>query len=77
MRTRVRTPGQHGVRERGFESLKYERLYREHVPDGLALAAHAEAYRIEYNTVRPTRSAGLEPTRRRPSRPRRPGDTQL
>jgi len=53
VRTRVRTPGQHGVRERGFESLKYERLYREHVPDGLALAAHAEAYRIEYNTVRP------------------------
>jgi len=53
VRTRVRTPGQNGVRERGFESLKYERLYREHVPDGLALAAHAEAYRVEYNTVRP------------------------
>ncbi len=32
--TRVRTPGQNGVRERGFESLKYERLYREHITDG-------------------------------------------
>jgi transposase InsO family protein len=53
VRTRVRTPGQNGVRERGFESLKYERLYREHVPDGLALAAHAEHYRVEFNTVRP------------------------
>ncbi len=47
VRTRVRTPGQNGVRERGFESLKYERLYREHVPDGLVLAAHAENYRVE------------------------------
>ena len=53
VRTRVRTPGQNGVRERGFESLKYERLYREHVPDGLVLAMHAEDYRIEFNTIRP------------------------
>jgi transposase InsO family protein len=53
VRTRVRTPGQNGVRERGFESLKYERLYPEHIPDGLALAGHAEDYRVEYNTVRP------------------------
>jgi transposase InsO family protein len=53
VRTRVRTPGQNGVRERGFESLNYERLYREYVPDGLALAGHAEDYRVEYNTVRP------------------------
>jgi putative transposase len=53
VRTRVRTPGQNGVRERGFESLKYERLYREHVTDGLVLAAHAEDYRVEYNTIRP------------------------
>lgn len=53
VRTRVRTPGQNGVRERGFESLKYERLYREYIPDGLALAAHAEDYRLEFNTVRP------------------------
>jgi putative transposase len=53
VRTRVRTSGQNGVRERGFESLKYERLYREHITDGLVLADHAEDYRVEFNTVRP------------------------
>ncbi len=53
VRTRIRTPGQNGVRERGFESLKYERLYREHITNGLVLAEHAESYRLDYNTVRP------------------------
>ncbi len=53
VRTRVRTPGQNGVRERGFESLKYERLYRYPIDDGLDLAREAEAYRVEYNTIRP------------------------
>ncbi len=53
VRPRARTPGQNGVRERGFESLKYKRLYREHITDGLVLVEHAEAYRLEYNTVRP------------------------
>lgn len=49
----MRSPGQNGSRERGFESLKYERLYLEEIHDGLDLARHAEAYRIEYNTIRP------------------------
>ena len=53
VRTRVKTPGQNGSRERGFGSLKYERLFLEEIPDAIDLAAHAEAYRIEYNTVRP------------------------
>ncbi len=53
VRTRVRTPGQNGVRERAFGSLKYERLYREEIADGLALAEHAHAYRTEFNTIRP------------------------
>src|SRR5450756_1127625 len=53
VRTRVRTPGQNGSRERGFGSLKYERLFLEEIPDALDLAAHAEDYRVEYNTVRP------------------------
>ncbi len=53
VRTRVRTPGQNGSRERGFGSLKYERLFLEEIDDALDLVAHAEAYRIEYNTVRP------------------------
>ena len=53
VRTRVRTPGQNGSRERGFGTLKYEKLFLEEIPDALDLVAHAEAYRIEYNTVRP------------------------
>jgi len=31
VRTRVRTPCQNGVRERAFQSLKYERLYRQQI----------------------------------------------
>jgi transposase InsO family protein len=53
VRTRVRTPGQNGSRERGFGSLKYERLFLEEIPDALDLVAHADAWRVEYNTVRP------------------------
>ena len=53
VRTRVRSPGQNGVRERAFGSLKYERLYREQIADAVALARHAEAFRIEFNTIRP------------------------
>jgi putative transposase len=53
VRTRVRTPGQNGVRERAFGSLKYERTYHEEIGDGLALAEHAETYRTEFNTIRP------------------------
>ena len=53
VRTRVKTPGQNGSRERGFGSLKYERLFLEEIPDALDLAAHAESYRVDYNTIRP------------------------
>jgi transposase InsO family protein len=53
VRTRVKSPGQNGSRERGFGSLKYERLFLEEIPDAIDLAAHAEAYRAEYNTLRP------------------------
>ena len=53
IRTRVKTPGQNGSRERGFGSLKYEKLFLEEIPDVLDLIAHAEDYRIDYNTVRP------------------------
>ncbi len=53
VRTRVRTPGQNGSRERGFGSLKYGRLFLEEIDDALDLVTHAEGYRIEYNTVRP------------------------
>lgn len=53
VRTRVRTPGQNGSRERGFGTLKYERLYIDEIDDALMLDKHAEEYRIEYNTIRP------------------------
>jgi putative transposase len=53
VRTRVKTPGQNGSRERGFGSLKYEKLFLEEIPDVLDLVAHAEDYRLEYNAVRP------------------------
>lgn len=53
VRTRVRTPGQNGVRERAFQSLKYERLYREQIDDALDLVREADAYRTEFNTIRP------------------------
>ena len=53
VRTRVRAPGQNGSRERGFGSLKYEKLFLEEIPDALDPVRHAEDYRLEYNTVRP------------------------
>lgn len=53
VRTRVRTPGQNGVRERAFQSLKYERLYREQIDDIHDLVEHGEDFRAEFNTVRP------------------------
>ncbi len=53
VRTRVKTPGQNGSRERGFGTLKYERLYIDEIDDAVMLAKHAEEYRIEYNEIRP------------------------
>ena len=53
VRTRVKSPGQNGSRERGFGTLKYERLYIDEIDDAVMLAKHAEDYRIEYNTIRP------------------------
>ncbi|MCL6422246.1 integrase core domain-containing protein [Brachybacterium sp. JHP9] len=53
MRTRVKTPGQNGSRERGFGTLKYERLYLDEIDDAIVLAERAENYRIEYNELRP------------------------
>ncbi|MCT1606962.1 integrase core domain-containing protein [Nesterenkonia massiliensis] len=53
VRTRVKSPGQNGSRERGFGTLKYERLFLDEIPDALALIERAEDYRAEYNTIRP------------------------
>ncbi|WP_100813977.1 integrase core domain-containing protein [Microbacterium lacus] len=53
VRTRVRTPGQNGSRERGFGSMKYEWLFREEIDDAPQLVEHIDAYRADYNHVRP------------------------
>jgi transposase InsO family protein len=53
VRTRVKSPGQHGSRERGFGTLKYERLFLDEIPDALTLVERAEDYRIKYNEIRP------------------------
>jgi putative transposase len=53
VRTRVKRPGQNGSRERGFGTLKYERLYLDQIDDAVMLAERAEDYRVEYNEVRP------------------------
>ena len=61
IRTRVRSPGQNGVRERAFGSLKYEHLYR-HAPEIATLAdlhREAEHYRQVFNQIRPHESLGM------------------
>ena len=61
-RTRVKSPGQNGVRERAFKSLKYEHLYRHEIDDGHQLGLEAESYRQLFNTVRPHQTlAGRRP----------------
>jgi Transposase/Integrase core domain len=49
----VKTPGQNGSRERGFGTLKYERLFIDEIDDAVMLVKRAEEYRLEYNQVRP------------------------
>jgi putative transposase len=53
IRTRKKSPGQNGVRERAFGSLKYEHLYRMEITDLQVLAQEAEAYRQVFNHIRP------------------------
>jgi putative transposase len=77
VRTRVRTPGQNGSRERGFGLLEYERLFLEEIDDVLDLVEHAERYRVDYNTVRPHEALSWNRPPRRPRRPGRPAHPQL
>ena len=41
--TRRKNPGQNGVRERAFGSLKYEHFYRLEIPDGQTRAGEPSA----------------------------------
>lgn len=59
IRTRRKSPGQNGVRERAFGSLKYEHLYRMEINDGPSLAVEAESYRQVFNTIRPHEALGF------------------
>lgn len=59
VRTRAHSPGQNGVRERAFGSLKYEHLYRIDITDGQSLAGETEAYRQVFNHTRPHEALGL------------------
>lgn len=47
VRTRVRTPGQYGSRERGFGSMKYEWLFRQEIDHGIAHAEQIDANRTD------------------------------
>ncbi len=40
-------------RERGFDTLEYERLFIDEIDDAVMLAKHAAEYRLEYNQIRP------------------------
>jgi transposase InsO family protein len=61
IRTRAKSPGQNGVRERGFGSLKYEHLYRVHEQIATVEDLHHEAeyYRGVFNHVRPHEALGF------------------
>lgn len=61
IRTRAKSPGQNGVRERAFGSLKYEHLYRhaDQIATLADLHCEAEHYRMIFNNVRPHEALGM------------------
>ena len=77
MRSGSGAGGIDGVRQRAFESVKCERLYREDILDVLDLTSHAEEFRIEFNTIRPHRGAVFEPAAGGTHRPRQPAHPHL
>ena len=59
IRTRKKAPWTNGQIERFFGALKYERLYRHDISDGVDLAAHARDFRTIYNSIRPHETIGM------------------
>jgi hypothetical protein len=53
VRTRHHAPETNGVVKHFNQTIKYEHLYRNEVPDVLALVDEAEAFRQLYNVIRP------------------------
>jgi putative transposase len=58
VRTRHYTPGQNGVVERFYRTLKYEHLYQLEIADAIELGDQIEAHRRLYNEVRPHEALG-------------------
>ncbi|MGC5585895.1 integrase core domain-containing protein [Ornithinimicrobium sp. W1665] len=77
VRTRVPTPGQNGVPERAFQSLKDERHYREQIDDMHDLVAHGEECHTKFNTVRPHEALSWNRPSRCAPAPSRPLLTHL
>jgi len=59
IRTRRKSPGQNGVRERAFGSLKHEHLYRCEIETLTDLARQSSAYRHVFNHIRPHEALGF------------------
>jgi len=59
VRTRKKAPWTNGQIERFFGALKYERLYRYQIGDGVDLATHALTFRTIYNSIRPHEAIGM------------------
>ncbi|MEM9204021.1 MAG: integrase core domain-containing protein [Actinomycetota bacterium] len=78
VRTRHKSPHTNGVIERWFQTLKYERLYRHDIADGIDLSVHIAEFIDEYNTIRPHEALGwrrpldayLEPPTLKPAPPK-------
>ena len=60
VRTRHKAPETNGVIERWFESLKYERLYRHDIDDGLVLGEHVADFLDQFNRLRPHEAIGWQ-----------------
>jgi transposase InsO family protein len=58
VRTRHYTPGQNGVVERFYRTLKYEHLYRLEIRDAIELDEQVQLHRRTYNEIRPHESLG-------------------
>ncbi len=58
VRTRHYTPGQNGVVERFYRTLKYEHLYRLEIRDAIELDEQVQFHRRVYNQIRPHESLG-------------------
>ena len=59
IRTRRKAPWTNGVIERFFGALKYERLYRHDIADGVELAHHVRDFQTIYNSIRPHEAIGM------------------